>query len=70
VFDNADLSGQRVTYLGLVEMQANFGAALGGFVLCSLTLMLGDKSAIHAFFFVAAVVVLLITTAKFPLYRK
>lgn len=70
LFDNADLSGQRVTYLGIVEVQANFGAAIGGFLLCILSSMMGDKLSIHIFFFIAAAVVLLITTAKFPLYRK
>lgn len=69
-FDNADLSSQRVTYLGLVEVQSNFGAALGGFVLFFMVSAMGDRPAIHAFFFIAAAVVLLITTAKFPLYRK
>lgn len=70
LFDNADLSGHRVTYLGLVELQANFGAAIAGFVLFMLTSALGDKLAIHSFFFIAAAVVLVIMTAKFPLYRK
>jgi len=70
LFDNADLSGQRVTYLGLVEAQANFGAAIAGFLLFFLASWLGDQSSIHLFFFIAAAVVLLITTAKFPLYRK
>lgn len=69
-FDNADLSGQRVTYLGIVEVQSNFGAAIGGFLLFFLATLMGDRPAIHLFFFVAAAVVLLITTTRFPLYRK
>ena len=70
LFDNADLSGERVTYLGLVELQTNFGAAIGGFLLCFLAYLMGDKPSLHLFFFIAAAVVLLIATAKFPIYRK
>lgn len=70
LFDNADLSGERVTYLGLVEIQTNFGAAIGGFLLCFLAYLMGDKPSLHLFFFIAAAVVLLIATAKFPIYRK
>lgn len=70
MFDNADLSGQRVTYLGIVEVQSNLGAAIGGFVLFFLASMMGGKPSIHLFFFIAAAIVLLIVTAKFPLYRK
>lgn len=69
-FDNADLSGERVTYLGLVEVQSNFGAAIAGFVLFFLSSSIGDKPSLHVFFFIAAAVVLLITTSRFPLYRK
>ncbi|RWZ78296.1 MAG: hypothetical protein EOT05_00840 [Candidatus Microsaccharimonas sossegonensis] len=70
MFDNADLSGERVTYLGLIEVQSNLGAALGGFMLFLLAANIGDKPSIQLFFFIAAAVVLLITTARFPLYRK
>jgi len=70
VFDNADLSGQRVTYLGIVEAFSNLGAAIGGFLLYFMASAMGDKLSIHVFFFIAAAVVLLIATVKFPLYRK
>ena len=71
VFDNADLSGKRTTYLGIVEVLSNFGAALGGVVLFFLIGALGDDHrAIQVFFFTAAGIVLLIMTARFPLYRK
>lgn len=70
LFDNADLSGQRVTYLGIIEVQSNLGAAIGGFLLFFLASIMGDKPSIHLFFFIAAAIVLLIATAKFPLYRK
>lgn len=70
IFDNADLSGERTTYLGIVEIQSNFGAAVGGFLLFFLTSAIDGKVALQTFFFIAAAVVLLITTARFPLYRK
>lgn len=70
LFDNADLSGQRITYLGIVELQSNLGAAIGGLILFLLASVMEDKTSIHLFFFIAAAVVLLITTARFPLYRK
>jgi MFS family permease len=70
IFDNADLSGERVTYLGLVEAQANLGASIGGFVLFFLSSAIVGKQALQIFFFIAAAVVLLIITARFPLYRK
>ena len=70
VFDNADLSGQRITYLGVVEVLANLGAAIGGFVLFFLATMLEDKLSLQTFFIIAGVVVLLIATARFSLYRK
>lgn len=70
VFDNADLSGERTTYLGILEIQSNLGAALGGLVLFLLTLNIEDKPSLQVFFFITAAVVLFIALAKFPLYRK
>jgi len=70
VFDNADLSGERTTYLGIVEVQSNIGAAIGGLLLFFLSSGIGDKPSLQTFFLIAAGVVLLITTARFPLYRK
>ena len=69
-FDNADLSGHRITYVGIVEGLANLGAFAGTMVLVLLVMWVGDIRAMTYFFFVAAVVVLLIATARFPLYRK
>lgn len=70
VFDNADLSGQRVAYIGVLEVIGNLGAALAGVVLMLLIAVFGVQSALEAFFFVTAGVVLLVLTARFPLYRK
>lgn len=70
VFDNADLSGARVTYLGLVEVLANFGAAVGATLLGVVALMAPEDFALKSLFFVTGAVVLLVLTARFPLYKK
>ncbi|MGH7218528.1 MAG: MFS transporter [Candidatus Microsaccharimonas sp.] len=70
VFDNADLSGVRTTYLGVGEVVSNFGAAIGCLVLAAMTLLLGDENALRYFFFIAAGVALLMLTVRFPLYKK
>jgi sugar phosphate permease len=70
MFDTADLSGHRITYLACIEVMANLGAAIAGvaFVIC--VLLFGDVQGMKNFFFVAAVAVLIIGSAKFHLYRK
>jgi MFS family permease len=70
VFDNADLSGRRVTYIGINEGIANLGAALAAATLAVLVLFVSEARAMEYFFYIAAGVVLLIATARFPLYRK
>lgn len=70
VFDNADLSGRRVAYIGLTESITNFGATLSALVLAGLALMLTEVEAMEYYFYIAAGIVLLIATARFSLYRK
>ncbi len=70
VYDNADLSGRRTTYLGLCEMLSNLGAAFAAMALGFLALALGDEMALKNYFFIAAGVALLMITARFPLYKK
>jgi len=70
VFDNADLSGRRIVYFGFLEILGNIGAALAAGVLLILLSFMGDRQALEVFFFIAAGVVLLILTARFPLYRR
>lgn len=70
VFDNADLSGARVTYLGLVEVISNVGAACGTILLGILLLAVEQRFAFQSFFFIGAAVSLLVLTARFPLYKK
>jgi MFS family permease len=70
VFDNADLSGQRTAYLGVIEVLGNVGAALGATALFFLVSAFESHQAMQIFFFTTAAVILLVATAKFPLYRK
>jgi MFS family permease len=70
IFDTADLSGFRITYLACVEVMANFGAMLAGVVFLVSLMMFGDVDGMRNFFFVAAFVVLIVAFPRFPLYRK
>lgn len=70
VFDNADLSGARATYLGIIETISNFGAGIGALALAFVALAADETFALKAFFFLAAAVALLVLTARFPLYKK
>lgn len=70
MFDTADISGHRVTYLACIEIMANLGAALAGLALMLCVLAFGDVQGMRSFFFVAAAAVLIIATPKFQLYRK
>lgn len=70
VFDNADLSGARVTYLGVVEVLSNFGACMAALLLSLVALWIDAEFALKTLFFVTGGVVLLILTARFPLYKK
>jgi MFS family permease len=70
VFDNADRSGMRTTYLGLNEVFSNLGAGIAALIFGGIALLLPEEIALKAFFFIGAGVVLLILTARFPLYKK
>jgi MFS family permease len=71
MFDTADNTGRRIVYLFFIEIVINFGAALGALVLGGLAMILHDDAmSIRATFIIAAVVVLLIATPRFMLYRK
>ena len=70
VFDNADASGARVTYIGIIEMLANFGAALAVTIVGILCLTFGETAGLTNFFFISAAVALLFLTARFPLFKK
>lgn len=70
VFDNADLSGARVTYLGLIEVLSNFGAGIAALLLTIIAMTATQEFALKGFFFIGAAVALLVLTARFPLYKR
>lgn len=71
LFDTADLTGQRITYLGLINLTLNIGGFLSCLVWWLAMLIMSDALAgMSVYFFVCAVVVLLIATPRFSLYRK
>lgn len=70
VFDNADISGARTTYLGIIEVLSNFGAGIGALLLAFVASVSNEEFAMKSFFFVAAAMALLVLTARFPLYKK
>lgn len=70
MFDTADLSGHRITYLGCVELVQNLGASLAGATLFVAITLFDDKVSMQGFFFVAAAVGLLIATPRFRLYQS
>lgn len=70
MFDTADTSGYRITYLAYMEVVINAGASLAGVVLMVLANYFGEIHGMRLFFFVAAAVVLIIATPKFRLYQK
>jgi len=70
IFDDADLSGQRTTYMGVIDFLGSLGAATAAGIAALLLLFIDGQLAFSYFFYITAGVVLLILTARFPLYRK
>ncbi|MGV9001426.1 MAG: MFS transporter [Candidatus Saccharimonadaceae bacterium] len=70
MFDNADISGARVAYLGMTEMLSNFGAGMAALLLATVAAVSTEGFALKSLFFVTGAVVLLVLTARFPLYKK
>lgn len=69
-FDSADVSGHRILFVGLNELIACFGAAIGALTLALILQFVGEVRGMEYLFIITAGVVLLILTARFPLYRK
>jgi MFS family permease len=64
MFDVADSSGFRITYLMFIEMAVNFGAALACFVMVACIHWFGAQGGLMAFFVVAAVYELLLLISR------
>lgn len=70
MFDTADISGHRVTYLGVIEVVVNAGGALAAAGVLLFMTLFGEIEGMRLFFFIAAPITLLIMTPKFRLYQK
>lgn len=70
MFDTADNTGRRIVYLFFIETAVNLGAALGAIALGVLAMTLDAATSLRVSFFLTAVIVLLIATPRFQLYRK
>lgn len=69
-FDMADRTGHRATYVGLIELMQDLGAALAAGTACLMVVWHGTDRGLREFFFVAAAAVCLVLLARFPLYRR
>jgi MFS family permease len=70
MFDTADMSGYRMTYLAYMQIVMDIGALFASIVLMIFAQTFGEIQGMRLFFFVAAAVVLVIGTPKFHLYQK
>lgn len=70
MFDLADRSGHRIAYLLLIEVTLNIGSLFASLIFLGFVLVLQEQAALSATFFAAAILTLLIATARFPLYRR
>lgn len=70
IFDNADRSGQRILFVGVGEVLSCLGAAVSAFLLGLAATFFSEGTTFQLVFFATAAVVLLILTARFPLYTR
>lgn len=71
MFDLADRSGHRIVYLLLIEMAFSLGGALICLILYVSLSLLGDSHlALAVTFYGAGLLMLVVPTARFPLYRR
>ena len=69
-YDLADSTGYRLNYLLLMVMSADTGAVLACFVAAGLFIIADVNTAFAVFFMLAALVILIISKAKFPIYKR
>lgn len=70
LFDTADSSGRRLTYLFFIEIAVNTGAALAALVCAVCLWLLPLHTALIVYFTIASVAMLGIASARFTLYRR
>lgn len=69
-FDTADVTGARSTYIGLVDVVMNIGAASAAAAMGLLAMAISGAFSFHIFFFIAGGGMLLLLAARFPMYRS
>lgn len=69
MFDLADRSGHRIVYLYLMEVAQNFGMLISTLVFTICIACFSGTSGFSIYFVVVAGLILLIATARFPLYK-
>ncbi len=70
MFDMADRTGNRITYILLIEMVVNVGPTLAALLSALLLALFPAALALQVFFVISAFVVLFIMVPRFPLYIK
>ncbi len=70
MFDTADSSGHRIMYLVGIELMGSVGAMIASIVMTICASSFSGVNSFQVFFVIAAVVILGVGTARFPLYRK
>ena len=70
MFDVADYSGFRLTYLLLIEIAVNIGASLAAATAALLFYLTEPRFAFMLFFVVAAGYILIVATPRFSLYKR
>lgn len=71
MFDIADRTGHRIVYLMLIETGLNAGGLLICTVMAVVVTVVADvQTALGIIFAISAILVLMISTAHFPLYRR
>jgi len=70
MFDAADVSGHRIMYLIGIEIMNSLGATVACVIMILCAVFIGGVDGFRMFYVVAAVAILGVGTARFPLYRK
>lgn len=70
MFDTADISGHRIMYLVGIELMSSIGAMFASIMMIICVSNFGEVNSFRTFFVIAAIVILGVGTARFPIYRK
>ena len=70
MFDTADISGHRIMYLVSIEFMNSVGAMLASIAMIICAICFDEITSFRVFFVIAAIVILGVGTARFPMYRK